>query len=311
MNRGILYMLGVVGLWSIIPILTKVVLREIDPFSLAFLRLLQGTAVLLLVYGLRGGRWRELSPLNPWVFLGGVGIGLNYCLFSWSLSLTTASAGVLIVQAQLVTWVLLAALFLGERLTLRRVGGMLAVIGGVVLIVRGRGPLGPLFHSQYTAGNGLMLLAGIAWGVYATANQALSPNRGSLRTLIPLLGLGAVVAAPAAALRLEPRPMLSLSALVGIVILGCLGTGGAFYLLSEGIRHLSTALAGAMTSLSPLLSVLLAHLILHEALPATVFMAAVLIVGGISLIVRAEHRGSAAPRWAAGGRSRRRKIVPP
>jgi len=288
-------MLGVVGLWSIIPTLVKIVLREIDPFSLAFLRLFQGTVVLFLLYYLRGGRWRDLFPLNRWVLLGGIGIGLNYCLFSWSLSLTTASAGVLIVQIQVVTWVLLATLFLGERLTALKIVGMLSVVGGVVLIVRGRGPLGPLFHSEYTVGNVLMLLAGLGWGVYALANQALSRNRESFRILIPLLGLGTLVAGPAAALRFDLRPALSLSTLVGIVLLGCLCTGGAFYLLSEGIKRLSAALAGTMTNLSPLFSVLLAHLILHEDFPATMFVAAGLIMGGIFLIAHTERRTNRGP----------------
>jgi DME family drug/metabolite transporter len=134
-----------------------------------------------------------------------------------------------------------------------------------------------------------MLLAGIGWGVYALANQALSRNRESFHILIPLLGLGTLVAGPAAALRFDLRASLSLSTLVGIVFLGCLCTGGAFYLLSEGIKRLSAAMAGTLTNLSPLFSVLLAHLVLHESLPATLFVAAGLIVGGIFLIAHAER----------------------
>ena len=42
MGIGIACMVGVVGLWSIVPILVKQLLAEFDPFTIAFLRSAQG-----------------------------------------------------------------------------------------------------------------------------------------------------------------------------------------------------------------------------------------------------------------------------
>ncbi|MBT3605653.1 MAG: EamA family transporter, partial [Candidatus Latescibacteria bacterium] len=96
MRAGILYMIGVVILWGIIPILVKIVLTTIDPFSIAFLRLFQGTLALLVLYRIRGGQWRALFQKNRLLLIGGAGLGINYVLFSVGLNFTTAGAAVLI-----------------------------------------------------------------------------------------------------------------------------------------------------------------------------------------------------------------------
>ena len=132
MRTGILCMVTTTVLWSIIPILVKIALKTIDPFSLSFLRLFQGAVVLLLLYRIRGGQWRALFQKNRWLLIGGIGTSINYALFTVGLNFTTAGAGVLVVQIQVVTLSVLAALFLDERLTAFKIAGMVAVICGVV-----------------------------------------------------------------------------------------------------------------------------------------------------------------------------------
>lgn len=289
MRTGILCIVGVVALWGIIPILVKIVLRTIDPFSLSFLRLFQGGVVLLLLYRIRGGRWRALFQKNRWLLIGGIAIGINYTLFTVALNFTTAGAGVLVVQIQVVTLAVLAALFLGERLTAFKIAGMVAVICGVVFIVLTQSTLGDMFSSRYTMGNAMMLAAGIAWGVYALANKTLAGQMGSFHILIPVFGIGTLVAGVVAATQFELRTAVSLKALAAIVVLGSLCTGAGYYLLSEGMKRLSAALAGTMTSLSPLLSLWLAHLILREDVSVAMFVAAALIIGGILIMVYSER----------------------
>lgn len=116
-------MVGVIALWSVVPVLVKLLIPVVDPFTIAFVRLSQGAVTVVAVYLLRGRRLTDLR-VGGWHVLGGFGIGANYALFSFSLSLTTASAGVLIVQVQYVTLTVLAALVLRERLGPRQVAAM-------------------------------------------------------------------------------------------------------------------------------------------------------------------------------------------
>ena len=50
MGIGILCMLGVFALWSVIPVLVKLLFPVFDPFTIAFLRLLQGAAVVSIAF---------------------------------------------------------------------------------------------------------------------------------------------------------------------------------------------------------------------------------------------------------------------
>jgi len=289
MRTGILCMVAVTALWGIIPILVKIVLKTIDPFSLSFLRLFQGAAVLLLLYRIRGGQWRALFQKNRWLLIGGIGISINYALFTVGLNFTTAGAGVLVVQIQVVTLAVLAALFLGEHLTAFKIAGMVVVICGVFFVVLSQNTLGGMFGSQYTLGNAMMFASGMVWGVYALANKALSRQMGSFHILIPIFGIGALVTGAVAATQFELKAAISVKALAAIVVLGVLCTGGAYYLLSEGLKRLSAALAGTITTLSPLLSLWLAHLILDEDISTAMFVATALIIGGILVMVYSER----------------------
>ena len=51
MGIGIACMLGVVALWSIVPVLVKLLIPFFDPYTIAFLRLSQGAVVVLAVCG--------------------------------------------------------------------------------------------------------------------------------------------------------------------------------------------------------------------------------------------------------------------
>ncbi|MBT5830955.1 MAG: DMT family transporter [Candidatus Latescibacteria bacterium] len=289
MRAGILYMIGVVILWGIIPILVKIVLTTIDPFSIAFLRLFQGTLALLVLYRIRGGQWRALFQKNRLLLIGGAGLGINYVLFSVGLNFTTAGAAVLIIQSQVVTFAVLAAFFLGERLTAFKIAGMIAVICGMVFVVLPQNSLGDMFSSRYTLGNVMIFVAGMTWGVYALTNKMLGRQMGSFHILIPMFTIATLATGAVAATQFELKRAVSLEALAAIVVLGVLCTGGSFYLVSEGMKRLSAALVGTMTSSFPLLSLWLAHLILGEEVTTAMFVAAALIIGGILVMVYSER----------------------
>ena len=146
-----------------------------------------------------------------------------------------------------------------------------------------------MFGSQYPLGNAMMLVSGMGWGVYALANKTLSRQMGSFHILIPILGIGTLVTGVVAATQFELKAAISVKALAAIVVLGALCTGGAFYLLSEGLKRLSAALAGTITTLSPLLSLWLANLILGEDISTAMFVATALIIGGILVMVYSER----------------------
>ena len=298
MVAGLACMAGVIALWSVVPVLVKLLLPAIDPFTLAFLRLAQATLVVGAVFYLRGRRLRQIR-LRRWHWIGGAGVSLNFALFALSLTLTTASAGVLVVQVQYVTLAALAALFLHERLGRGRIAGMALVLAGVAVVVSVRADVSQLVAPRYAMGNLLMLLAGVGWGVYAVSNKALSGGAGTLSILLPMLGIGTLVTAVLAATRAEPSTLPTGAALARLLamllVLGVAATGGAFILVAEGMQRLSANLTGTLTTVTPLTQILLAHALLDEPLTWSLGAGGSLILTGILTMVVVERRGARQP----------------
>ena len=288
MGIGIACMLGVVALWSIVPVLVKLLIPVFDPFTIAFLRLSQGAAVVLAVFFVRGHRLRDIR-LCGWHLLGGLGVSLNYSMFALSLSYTTASAGVLIVQVQYVTLAVLAAALLHERLGPGKVAGMVLVLAGVAVIAGVRSDGAHLLAPRYALGNVLMLFSGLGWGVYALSNKALARRAGTPSILVPMLTIGAAITGVLAATHFHLHSAPTTGTLTVVLVLGVLATGGAFILTSEGMKRLSAALVGTATAVAPIGQIVLAHWVLGEPVTWSLAGGGVLILAGVLGIVYAER----------------------
>ena len=288
MEIGILCMLGVFALWSVIPVLVKLLFPVFDPFAIAFLRLLQGATVVSVAFFARGHTLRDIQ-WSWWHMIGGLGISLNFSLYALSLSYTTASAGVLVVQVQYVALTVLAVAVLHERLGAGKIAGMALVLAGVAVVVGVREDVGHLFAPRYVLGNVLMLFSGIGWGIYALANKALAPRAGTSAILIPMMTMGVVVTGALAATHFQLRSEPTADTWIVVLVLGVLATGCAFVLVSEGMKRLSAVLVGTLTATTPIGQIALAHWVLGEPVTWSLTGGGVLILAGVLGMVYAER----------------------
>ena len=288
MGIGIMCMLGVFALWSVIPVLVKLLFPVFDPFTIAFLRLLQGATVVSVAFFARGHTLRDIQ-WSWWHMIGGLGISLNFSLYALSLSYTTASAGVLVVQVQYVALTVLAVAVLHERLGAGKIAGMALVLAGVAVVVGVREDVGHLFAPRYVLGNVLMLFSGIGWGIYALANKALAPRAGTAAILIPMMTIGVVVTGALSATHFQLRSEPTADTWIVVLILGVLATGCAFILVSEGMKRFSAVLVGTLTATTPIGQIALAHWVLGEPVTWSLTGGGILILAGVLGMVYAER----------------------
>ena len=74
-----------------------------------------------------------------------------------------------------------------------------------------------------------------------------------------------------------------------MLVVGVLGTGLSFTLVSEGMKRLSAALAGTITTATPIAQIALAHWILQEPVTWSLAGGGVLILAGVLGMVYAER----------------------
>ncbi len=166
-----------------------------------------------------------------------------------------------------------AALFLGERLALRRLIAVLVALAGALIILRpGLREVGP--------GHLAMLLTAICFGAsYLLAK--LASNETSPVVVVGMLSATATVGlAPLAALDGVAPTWLELVTLFGVA---ALATGG-HYTMTLAFRAAPLAVTQPMTFLQLVWAVLLGALVFGEGVDPYVVLGGLVIVGSVSFI---------------------------
>ncbi|MET3803191.1 drug/metabolite transporter (DMT)-like permease [Nakamurella sp. UYEF19] len=263
-----------------VPVLGPVALIEVR-VALAGLALL---AVALLVRRLPDVRrdWRGF------LVLGGLSAAAPFTLIAAAeLRLSSSLAAILNATTPLFT-LLISAVRLRERLSVRRLAGVVLGLAGVVVLV-GLGPL--RLDGALMLAAGASLLAALFYalgGVYAATRFAQTP------ALVTATGqqLGAAVLLVVPMLALPPARSPDSGVVLAVLALALACTAVGFGLFYRLIRRVGPAGALSVTFLVPLFGLLWGAVFLHEPLtwatPAglVLVLAAVLLVTNIRLTGR-------------------------
>jgi len=244
----------------------------------------------LLIAGLLLTAWFRLVGYDPqwrsywkqYVAIGLVNMALPSLLYGFAMMHIPAALAAILNSTSPMFGALFAALFLGERLTGRKIAGCAAGACGVALIAQpGEFVATPMFAAAVAACLAACLCYGYT-GVVLRKFAAQTPSRGvavgsqltGAAMLLPLLAFAPPPAEPSA---------LALSNLLALALLGnALGMVLYFRLITDT----GATRALTVTYLMPLFAVLWGMLFLGEALPASALAGGVLILAGTVLVTR-------------------------
>lgn len=221
--------------------------------DVVFWRCVFGTATLLLVCALMGllrpGLLSGASLLLA--ILSGVAIVANWVLLFASYSRASIAIGTAVYNVQPFILVALAALFLGERITARKLGWLAVSFVGMLAIVSAHGSQEE-GGGHYLQGIGLALGAALLYALAALIIKRLSGVPPHLIVLIQV-ATGMLLLAPLANLSTLPQGSGSWGTLL---TLGIVHTGLMYVLLYGAIQKLPTALTGALSFIYPIAAIL-------------------------------------------------------
>jgi drug/metabolite transporter (DMT)-like permease len=274
-SKGIAAASGAVVLWSAGNILAKVV--ALTGPALAFHRLWLSSLVLGIFLWRRGGHldWRTLRLAAP----GGVAFGLNMAFFFSAVKLTSMAHAALITNLQPLLILLVAAPLFGERV--RRgdlaLGGV-GLVGMAVVLLAGAGQA----TTSWT-GNLLAFFALIAWTAYFVLSKRARTTLGTLEYQVALGIVGAVVVLP---LVLVTGGVTAVDgwAFLGVVAMVA-GPGSGHLLMNWAHQHCPIMIASLLTLGMPVLSVVLAWVLLGEALLPLEWAGTAITLGALGLLV--------------------------
>lgn len=249
-----------------------------DPAAFTAVRILGGAVALAAVARSRA------TPFVPGRAAAvPAGVLFAYAIgFSLAYTRIPAGVGALLLFAAVQLTMNAAGLLAGERPRALEWLGLVLSLGGLVVLAR------PGAVRPDPAGAGLMLAAGVCWGLYSLIGRGrgdpVARNAAAFAGAVPLALAAAAVALAAGGLRLDAAGFgLALAS-------GAVASGLGYAIWYAALAGLTSARAALVQLSAPLLAAAGGVLLLGEAYTARLGAASVLILGGIALAALAHRR---------------------
>jgi drug/metabolite transporter (DMT)-like permease len=286
---GYLFALMSTVIWSGNFIVARGLSSEIAPVTLAFSRWTTATVVLLpfAIGALYRQRTELLSSLRHLIPTAFMGVTVFNTLIYIAGHKTTALNLSLIAIFSPVFIIILAHIFLNDRITVTRLCGVVLSVLGVVMLTT-RGDLGLLFELQFNEGDLLMLFATLIFAVYTILVRrkpvALLPTAYLCANFI----LGWIMLLPWVLWEwtYAPPVMPAPHVLGSILYIGVGASLLAYLFWNYAIASIGPAKAGIVYYSLPLFCGIEAWLILGEAITWVHGLSGFLIVCGIFIANR-------------------------
>ena len=226
------------------------------------------------------GQWRHF------VVIGVLNSALPFMLFSFAALHIPASYSVILNSATPLFAALLSALFLADRLTLAKVGGLVAGAAGVALVSKA-GPVVPdaLFGASIAACLGAALLYA-ASSVYMKKYAAGAKPMAIAGWSQVAAGIVLLPLVPFAPVRGEITPVV----VANVLGLALLCSAVAYLLYYRLIADIGPTRALTVAFLMPLFGMTWGALLLGETITWPMIAGCALIVGGTFAVVRPSER---------------------
>ena len=251
---------------------------SIDAASFTAIRLATGAAVLALIVIARRSSVRSEGT---WISAGA--LAAYAVAFSYAYLRIGAAAGALILFGSVQLTMIVGGLVRGERPTLMQWLGWIVALAGLVVINA------PRLDSPPPLGAALMVVAGIAWGVYSLRGRGIAKplvaTAGNFLRSVPI-ALVLVGIAFAAHGHASPKGVALAAASGGIA------SGIGYSLWYAAVPSLGAHRAAVVQLSVPVITALAAVGLLGETLRPTLLAGGGAIVGGLALALIASREPS-------------------
>ena len=274
--------------WSLNYVIGKIALREFPPVLLTCLRTTFAGAFILPIYLWRERGKRSASTgreLGGLLLLGIYGVIANQLFFVLGLAWTSVAHAAVIMTLMPILVLLLAAFLGQERITARKVVGMIiAAMGVVALQLEKKGGSGatPL-------GDFCTFLCIISLAIFTVRSKQLMKRFGSLTiNSVAYIGGSLVIAPLTVWLSLRyGLARASAAAWWSIAYMAVFSSVLAYFIYNYALTYMPASRASAVSYLQPLGATLLAVALLGEPVTMALAIGGILVLIGVFVTERA------------------------
>lgn len=271
-----------VTVWGASFVATKISLQYVAPSTVVWLRFTMGVVILGLAVILN----KQFSPPQgrDWGYfaiLGFLGITFHQWLQSTGLLTAQATTTAWIITSTPIFIALLGFTILRERLAWYQVAGIILATFGVLLVVS-KGNLASLTAGRFgTPGDFLVLISAINWAVFSTISRPGLKKHPATLMMFYVMSFGWVFTSILffAGSGINQIPSIPWDGWIAITFLGVFCSGIAYIFWYDVLKGLPVAQTGAFLYLEPIITLIVAALVIREA----ILLAS--IIGGITILV--------------------------
>jgi len=264
----------------------KRALAELAPAELALVRFVLAAIVhgaFLVHRRVRIAR-RDLPAL---VGLGLLAVVVNQFLFLQGLALSTPGHAALLYALTPVFVFLIGWARGRERATVQKIAGIAVAFAGTAVVLAGRGALSAGGRDALL-GDLALLLAVVAWSLYAVGGKAYAPRYGGLEVGSFTLVAGTLAYLPAGAFFFHPGDFARLSpgGWFGVAYLVIVTSTVAWLIYYWALARADATRVAIWSNLQPVLTALLAWVLYGERLTAPFAVGGAMVLAGVVMTER-------------------------
>ncbi|MBR0600212.1 DMT family transporter [Sinanaerobacter chloroacetimidivorans] len=287
-NRIYILMVCSAMFWSGAFIAGKYSVPYIPTFTLTFLRFFIAVIILYFVMKRQKETYQfEIGHLPVYLFTGLVGMFGYHVLFFTALKSTTAINSSIIAAANPMVTVLMAFLFLKQKLKIKQLAGILLSFSGVLLTITGA-DLSLLKDFSFNKGDLWMLGAVSAWAAYSVFSKSKGKEIPSLAMTFYSFVVCTAALIPFVLYEKPWTFLLSvpLSAYGAVIYMSIFPSVIGYLVQQMAIKEIGPGKTSIFINLVPVFSILLAVMLLGEVLQPVKLLTAALIILGVFICQR-------------------------
>jgi len=280
--------------WALAFPFIKIALEELSPVNLTIMRLLIVCIVFLFLLAVKPNKFSKIQKKDiiPIFLLGFLGIIIYHLGLNYGEQYISPSAASVIIATIPIFVVILASIFLKEKITSRIVAGVFLSLLGVVIIST-FGKSGFLFEIKYISGALAVLLAAVMGAGYTVVGKKMLQRYSALSLTVYVCLLGTLGLIPFISLSLfEEVAAMSLTGWSVVIFLGVFPTVIGYVLWFVALEIKSASKISVYLYFIPVLSTIISYIIFREEITWLFVFGGTLVIIGLHVVNKQSIKAS-------------------
>lgn len=263
-------------------IVAKSITYDINPEAVLFYRAAISVLFYIILFTLRRKLVKKIAKEDILILfvLGALNIPANQFMFLQSIKLTSPPNVALAYALTPVFVLIIATLFLKERLTWKKSLGVAIAVGGAFIMLFEKGFE---LNKDHLLGNGIALIASFSWGLYTIVGKRFTRRYGPFYSTGLAMSSGLLIYTPIFLLLPVEHSIVgaTTSNWLQLIYLGAITSGVAYALWYYALTKIDASKLAVFNNLQPVFTTIFAIIVFGHELTIPFLVGGLFIIGGV------------------------------